>query len=542
MRVKLQLNETKRPQTPPLFLQRCRELGFVHWNLDVNGMAMSDPVGPGPLSLWLCSTAMRDLLVECAERWSTEDVPTMLEVDGIRMYPFQILHHGRRTGYSVLLGFHEQVLEHPLLNDRYEGDSLTLASVRHAVGELIRPWEQLEDEVAQLLTWMHDDQLEGIGSQEMIESYADQLSESYETVSALHMLGREMGSIEDPSSYINQTLEMIGATIGYQWVSFLVNRGEGDRLLPSELYQFGENEFEALQLRTSVDMLIEQEPIAIADRTAIYPAEGIFEGLDPQVMIHAVQAHGNQYGWIVVGGKQGEDAYVCSHDTKTIDSIAGIFAAFLENTRLYEVQRRTFIGTIRALSGAIDAKDRYTRGHSDRVALLGKQLALEVGYSEEDAERVRLCGILHDVGKIGVPEHVLCKNSRLTDEEFEMIKLHPTIGAEMLQDIPSLQDLLPGVLHHHERWDGRGYPAGLSGEDIPMMGRILALADTFDAMSSNRAYRSAMPREKVLAEIERCSGSQFEPRLAEAFLRLDLSDYDAAVKDHAAQDVSNKAA
>lgn len=503
---------------------------------------MSDPAGPPPLSLWLCTTKMRDLLIESAERWAAEEVPTMIEVDGIRMFPFQIQHHGRRTGYSVLLGFHTGILDHPLLNDRYEGDSLTLASIRHAVGALVRPWDELKGEVERLLSWMHDDLMESVGSQEMIESYADQLSESYETVTALHMLGREMGSVEDPASYIHQTLEMIGATIGYEWVSFLVNRDEGDRLLSSELFQYGDQSFEGFELRTAVSILLEQEPIAVADRTAIYPADGIFENLEPQVMVHPVQAHGNKYGWIVVGGKQGDDSYVSSHDTKTIDSIAGIFAAFLENTRLYEVQRRTFVGTVRALSGAIDAKDRYTRGHSDRVALLSKQLALEIGCTEEEAERVRLCGILHDVGKIGVPEHVLCKNGRLTDEEFDMIKLHPAIGEEMLRDIPSLHDILPGVLHHHERWDGRGYPAGLSGEDIPLMGRILALADTFDAMSSNRAYRSAMPRAKVLAEIEKCSGSQFEPRLAEAFLRLDLSEYDAAVKNHAAQDSHNQAA
>jgi len=254
-----------------------------------------------------------------------------------------------------------------------------------------------------------------------------------------------------------------------------------------------------------------------------------------------VQAHGRRYGWLVVGGKQGEDSYVSSHDTKTLDSIAGIFSSFIENSRLFEEQRLAFIGTVRALSGAIDAKDRYTRGHSDRVAMLSQQLALAAGYSTEQAERVRLCGILHDVGKIGVPEAVLCKNGRLTDEEFDLIKLHPEIGADLLKDLTSLEDILPGVLHHHERWDGNGYPGGLGGEDIPELGRILALADTFDAMSSNRAYRSAMPREKVLGEIEKCSGTQFEPRLAELFLELDFTAYDEAVKDHAAQDVRNAA-
>jgi HD-GYP domain-containing protein (c-di-GMP phosphodiesterase class II) len=146
------------------------------------------------------------------------------------------------------------------------------------------------------------------------------------------------------------------------------------------------------------------------------------------------------------------------------------------------------------------------------------------------------------VGKIGVPEAVLCKPGKLTDDEFEKIKLHPQIGYDILKDIPSLRDILPGVLHHHERYDGRGYPHGLSGEDIPLMARIIGVADTFDAMSSNRAYRAKMSRDVVLAEIARCAGTQFDPNLANAFLTLDLSEYDRMVANHAAQDPLSRAA
>ncbi|MFG0314070.1 MAG: HD-GYP domain-containing protein, partial [Phycisphaerales bacterium] len=118
---------------------------------------------------------------------------------------------------------------------------------------------------------------------------------------------------------------------------------------------------------------------------------------------------------------------------------------------------------------------------------------------------------------------------------FDLIKMHPTIGYEIIKDIPDLNDLLPGVLHHHERWDGNGYPSGLAGEDIPRMARIMALADTFDAMSSNRAYRSGLPREKVFAEFRKCAGSQFDPELVEPFLSLDFSIYDDMVAHHKAQ-------
>ena len=151
-------------------------------------------------------------------------------------------------------------------------------------------------------------------------------------------------------------------------------------------------------------------------------------------------------------------------------------------------------------------------------------------------EQVRIAGLVHDVGKIGVPEAVLGKEGKLTVEEFEAIKLHPQIGYDILKDIAPLEDVLPGVLYHHERWDGNGYPHGLSGENIPRIGRLLTVVDSFDAMSSDRRYRSAMPRAHVLKEIEDCAGKQFDPAFAEIFLTMDLSSYDALVAQHRAQD------
>jgi HD-GYP domain-containing protein (c-di-GMP phosphodiesterase class II) len=151
-------------------------------------------------------------------------------------------------------------------------------------------------------------------------------------------------------------------------------------------------------------------------------------------------------------------------------------------------------------------------------------------------ERIRIAGLVHDVGKIGVPEAVLRKPGRLTDEEFEQIKRHPRIGYDILRDIGPLGDVLPGVLYHHERWDGRGYPEGLTAGEIPLMGRLLAVADAFDAMSSDRSYRPALPREKVLREMIDCAGSQFDPELVPIFVKLDLTEYDAMVARHEAQE------
>ena len=218
-----------------------------------------------------------------------------------------------------------------------------------------------------------------------------------------------------------------------------------------------------------------------------------------------------------------------------LEAAAAFSGAFLENAGLYQNQQEMFLGSLKALTAAIDAKDRYTCGHSERVALMARELALASGMPSAQADRVHIAGLLHDVGKIGVPEAVLCKAGRLTDAEFALIRLHPEIGHRILKDIPMLGDILPGVLNHHERWDGKGYPQGLSGLGIPHVARLLAIADTFDAMSSTRSYRPAMSRERVMAEIRKEAGRQFDPELAACFAGLDLTHYDRMVARHAVE-------
>jgi len=173
---------------------------------------------------------------------------------------------------------------------------------------------------------------------------------------------------------------------------------------------------------------------------------------------------------------------------------------------------------VRALAEAVDAKDEYTRGHSQRVAQYAKSIAEALGEDKGFIDLVYLTGTLHDVGKIGIPDHILKKDAKLTDEEFAIVKRHPDLGAKIVSQIPQLKDALPGVRWHHERWDGRGYPDGLAGENIPLLARILALADTFDAMTSDRPYRKGMPESVAIDEIVRNAGVQFDPGLIDAFL------------------------
>ncbi len=212
-------------------------------------------------------------------------------------------------------------------------------------------------------------------------------------------------------------------------------------------------------------------------------------------------------------------------DLKLVSSISSGAAVFLENHHLYEDLQDLLMGMLHALTASIDAKDPYTCGHSRRVALISRKLAELSGFDPERVGRMYLAGLLHDVGKIGMPESVLLKKGRLTDEEYEKVKQHPEVSATILSGIRQMQDVFPAVLYHHERPDGRGYPAGLAGDEIPLEALIVGLADSFDAMSSCRTYREAMPLDEVVAEVRRCSGKQFDPALVDRLLSLDLEAF-----------------
>ncbi|MFA6147951.1 MAG: HD domain-containing phosphohydrolase [bacterium] len=177
-----------------------------------------------------------------------------------------------------------------------------------------------------------------------------------------------------------------------------------------------------------------------------------------------------------------------------------------------------YVRSIDAMIKALEAKDLYTRGHSQRVTLYSLAIAKELGMTGEELEDLRRASVLHDLGKIGVREAVLNKPGKLTAEEFEEIVRHPETAVRILEPIPFFRPLLPSILHHHERFDGKGYPARLAGSNIPFASRIMAVADTFDAMTSTRAYRKALPVADAIAEIRRCSGTQFDPDIVPAFL------------------------
>lgn len=191
-----------------------------------------------------------------------------------------------------------------------------------------------------------------------------------------------------------------------------------------------------------------------------------------------------------------------------------------------EELERAYLDTIGILRQTVEAKDPYTRGHSDRVSEYSVLIGKKLGLDEKTLHILKIGGLFHDIGKIGIPDSILLKESKLSDEEYSQIKNHPMIGVHMLGDAAIFTDILPIVKHHHERYDGRGYPSQLVGDDIPYVARIAAVADTFDAMTSKRSYRDSLPIDVVRAEIERCSGTQFDPNIAKIFLDIMDNDFD----------------
>ena len=240
-------------------------------------------------------------------------------------------------------------------------------------------------------------------------------------------------------------------------------------------------------------------------------------------------------------GKQDFD----STDVKLFNSVASGCAVFIENGRLFKDLKELFIGSLRALTNSIDAKDKYTHGHSERVAFISRWIAERLSeqepLEEEKIHEIYLAGLLHDIGKIGIDEVVLRKTGKLTEQEFSRIKLHPSIGAGILREIKQMREIVPGVLCHHERMDGKGYPNGLTCEQIPLTGKIVGLADSFDAMTSKRTYRDAMSIEQALDEIERGLGTQFDEKIGRIFLDSDVYKLWDSIRD-GLEEMSNNSA
>ncbi len=226
----------------------------------------------------------------------------------------------------------------------------------------------------------------------------------------------------------------------------------------------------------------------------------------------------NKITSISAGGRTDSASQFNPADQRLLEELAKQLAVGLENFRLRVKVQKNFAEMVEVLGEAIEKKDRYTGGHTKRVAYYAVLIAKYLGLTSEQSELVRLAAILHDVGKIGIEDQILKKNAALNDSEWLVMKTHPELGYEILSRMEGENDVIDGAHFHHERWDGKGYPKGLKGEEIPLIARIVSLADAYDALVSNRPYREGVEPKLAYEEILKNRGTQFDPRVVDAFV------------------------
>jgi HD-GYP domain-containing protein (c-di-GMP phosphodiesterase class II) len=240
------------------------------------------------------------------------------------------------------------------------------------------------------------------------------------------------------------------------------------------------------------------------------------------LMCAPLKAKDTVVGLIKLGNDQ--PVTYTAEDLKLFSTLASLAAVAIENASLYEQLKDAFYMTIYTLAETIEKRDPYTGNHTKRVMEYSLAIGKTLGLSEEDMLRLQLGAVLHDIGKIGIRDNVLLKESALTDEEFKQIKMHPVYGEEIISQISQLKSAVPGVKHHHEKFDGKGYPDGLKGNTIDITARIISVADTFDAMTSTRPYRIGLTLDVAFEELKKYSGSQFDPEVVDAFFASDVME------------------
>ena len=270
------------------------------------------------------------------------------------------------------------------------------------------------------------------------------------------------------------------------------------------------------------DLKVAEEALASAEPLLIRGEKDFSSDEKVSLMSSTLRIKGEGIGAISVHGKVASlprATFFTPEDADFFTTLSYEVTVAVKNAQLYREVQKLFLEAVASLAATIDAKDSYTEYHSERVALYSLAIAEELGLSCKDKEDLKLTAILHDIGKIGVPEFILKKPGRLSAEEYEEMKLHPVKGVRIMEHIDQLQPIIPGMRHHHERYNGKVYPDGLTGKSIPLMGRIIAVADTYDALTSARPYRETSTPERACREVEKSMGAQFYPLVAEAFLR-----------------------
>lgn len=308
-----------------------------------------------------------------------------------------------------------------------------------------------------------------------------------------------------------------------------------ERLILREHYNLSDDfirEFDEKYSRKIGKLIIEQKrPFIITPETDI-PSEFVAlrkkEDLAYGICV-PLAVRGNIIGLFCVGRTSDEPAFTPS-EIELISVFSDQAAAAIENASLYEKLERSYLSTIITLSGVVEARDFYTDKHMKDIAEYSVEIAKKLNLSEKEIENIRKAGLLHDLGKVSVPDHILLKAGKLTEEEMEIIKKHPATGAKMIEQVEPLKDAREIIRHHQECYDGSGYPDGLIGKEIPLGARIIAVADAFGAMTTDRPYRKALSIEQAVMELKKFSGIQFDPEIVDLFISLLKERGDIGVK------------
>lgn len=352
-----------------------------------------------------------------------------------------------------------------------------------------------------------------------------QVQELYSLLEVSRVIGSSLRLDRVLETVVEQGMRVVGAEAGTVW---LVERG-GERVVPMVALGPRAEEVKRLWLRPGEGIagatIARREGILVEDVRRDPNWAARFDSSSGFVT-RSLLCVPLLYKEDAIGALQfinkRHDQLFGPGDLALAQALASQAAVAIQNSRLYEERRTMLLSLIRSLTATLDARDPYTAGHSERVTRYSLMIAEEAGMPEEFREALEWGGLLHDIGKIGIRDNILLKQERLTLDEVDKLKEHPAIGAniiDMMEPKHLLHDAKMVARHHQEKWDGSGYPDGLKGEEIPPAARIVAIADAFDAMTTDRPYSKGRPFEEALAEIERCAGTHFDPVFAQAFVR-----------------------
>jgi putative nucleotidyltransferase with HDIG domain len=337
-------------------------------------------------------------------------------------------------------------------------------------------------------------------------------------LSAIYRLSDTIGSERQINRLCERTAEEIRRTLSVETVCILLlDEQTGDLITATSLQGTIGGGYHP-RIKAGDGLLWQAmktgKPLHLPGSAAAKPFAG------PQAGIAIpIRTRGKTLGVIYACGKKNGQEF-SARERNMLCGISNQAAFALDNATLYHDLENLFVGIAWSFASALDAKSSWTAGHSKRVTQYSVAIAEELGQTTDFLNSIRTCGLLHDVGKIGISEMILDKPGAITRQERLAIAEHASQGAKILEHIDQFQPLLPGIRHHHERWDGRGFPDKLRKADIPLMARVLSVADAYDAMTSDRPYRQRRTRVDALSEIERCSGSQFDPEIVDAFIEV----------------------